>query len=64
MQHFNQVIIVMGVNIEDNRHVITTEPKTFHFDLPKDLDNNLKHEIDSIIKYNELIAEHTIKTKI
>ena len=54
----------MGVNIEDNRHVITTEPKTFHFDLPKDLDNNLKHEIDSIIKYNELIAEHTIKTKI
>ena len=31
---------------------IKAEPKTFHFDLPKDLDNNLKREIDSITKHN------------
>ena len=51
----------MGVPIEDNKIVITIEHKTFHFDLPKDVDNNLKHEIDSIIKDNVLLAEYTIK---
>ena len=30
--------------IEDNKLVIT-ESKTFHFDLPIDVDKNLKHEI-------------------
>ena len=42
----------MGVYLRDNKLVITTEPKTFHFNLPKDVDTNLKHEIDSVIKYN------------
>ena len=36
--------------MEGNRLVITTEPKFFYFDLPKDTDINLKHEIYSIIK--------------
>ena len=45
-QQFNQVIIIM----EGNRLVITTEPNFFYFDLPKDTDINLKHEIYSIIK--------------
>ena len=40
----------------DNRLVITTEPKFFHLDLPKDVDINLKHEIYSIIKHNQLLA--------
>ena len=54
----------MGVHIEDNMFVIITENKTFHFDLPRGVDNNLKHEIDSIIKHNKFLAEHTIKNKI
>ena len=29
----------------DNNLVITTEPKTFRVDLPKDTGINLKHEI-------------------
>ena len=48
----------MGVFIGDNKLVITTERKTFHFDLHKNVDNSLKHEIDSITKHNELSAEH------
>ena len=54
----------MGVHIGDNKLVKTTKPKTFHFDLTKDADINLKHETYSIIKYNKLLAEHTIKNHI
>ena len=51
----------MGTHIKYIKLVITTPTKTFHFDLPKHVDNNLEHEIDSIIKRNELLAEHAIK---
>ena len=44
--------------------MITTETKTFHFDLPKDLGNNLKHEIDFIIKHKEFLADQTMENKI
>ena len=44
--------------------VITAEPKTFCFDLPKDDDNNLEHGNDSIVKHNEHLTEHTIKTVV
>ena len=54
----------MGVPIGDNKVVITTKPETICFDLPKDVENNLKHEINSIIKYDELLAEYAIKTKL
>ena len=54
----------MEVIIKNNRLVIITEPKDIHFDLPKDIGNNSKHEIYFIIKYNEFLAEHTIKIKI
>ena len=64
LQQFNQVIIILGPHIEDNKLVITTETKNFYFDLPKDVGSNFKHEIDSIIKYNDILAEHTIKNKI
>ena len=52
------------MQIEYNKLVKTTEPKTFCFDLPKDVDNNLEHETNSIIKHNELLDEHTIKNKV
>ena len=48
----------------DNKLAITTEPKTFNFHLPKDASINLKDEIYSLIKHNELLAEHTIKNEI
>ena len=54
----------MGVYIGDNKLVITTQPKIFHFDLPKDVGNNLKHEIYFITKHNELFPEHKIKNEI
>ena len=36
----------------------------FDFDLPKDIDENLKHEIGFIIKSNESLTENKIKNKI
>ena len=54
----------MGVHAGDNKLVITAEPKTIHFDLTKDVYNNLKDQIDSTIKQNKLLAEHAIKNDI
>ena len=48
----------MGVHIGNSKLVVTTEPNTFHFDLLKHVDINLKHEIDIIIKHNDLLAEN------
>ena len=46
--------------------IVIKDIKTFcfHFDWPKDVDENLKHEIECIIKSNESLAENKIKTKI
>ena len=51
--------------MEENTIVIR-DPKTFcfNFDLPKDVDENLKHEIEFIIKSNKPLAEILIKNKI
>ena len=49
--------------MRDSKLVITTEPKTFNFDLPKDAGINLKYEIYSTIKHNELLAKHTLKNE-
>ena len=40
--------------------VVIREPKTlyFDFDLSKNVDKNLKHEIEFIVKRNEFLAEH------
>ena len=45
--------------------VLIWKPKTFyfHFDLSKDVDKNLKHEIQFIIKSNESLAENKIKNE-
>ena len=64
LQQFNQVTTIMGVYIKYNMLVTVTEPKTFCFDLPKQFDKNLKHEIDFIIKYNEILSNHTVIDKI
>ena len=51
--------------MEENMSVIR-DPKTlcFHFDLPKDVDENLKRETESFIKSNESLAEIMIKNDI
>ena len=51
--------------MEENMIVIR-DPKTFcfNFDWPKDVDENLKHEIEFIIKSNESLAENKIKNYI
>ena len=45
--------------------IVIREPKTLYFDFhwPKDADENLKHEIEFIIKSNESLAENKIKNK-
>ena len=45
--------------------VAIIEPKTlyFDFDWPKNVDENLKHEIEFIIKSNESLAENKVKNE-
>ena len=51
--------------MEENMIVIR-DPKTFrfNFDLPKDVDENLKREIEFIRKSTDSLAENKIKNKI
>ena len=46
--------------------IVIRDPQTFrfNFDWPKDVDENLKHEIEFIIKSNESLAENKIKNEI
>ena len=46
--------------------IVIRDPKTFcfNFDWPKDVDENLKYELEFIIKSNEALAENKIKNKI
>ena len=46
--------------------VVIRDPKTFcfNFDWPKNVDENLKHEIEFVIKSNESLAENKIKNEI
>ena len=55
MQQLNQVVITMEENM-----IVIRDLKTFHFNChwPKDVDKNLKHEIQFIIKSNESLAEN------
>ena len=50
--------------MRDNKLVITTEPKSFSFNLPKNVSTNFKYGIDSIIKQNEYLAYHALKNGI
>ena len=51
--------------MEENGIVIR-DPNTFYcsFDWPKDVDGNLEHEIENIIRGIESLAEYKIKNKI
>ena len=53
----------MRVHTGDNKLVTITEPKTIHFDLFKDPNNNLKHKIDFITKHYELLPGQAIKMR-
>ena len=64
MQHFNKVIIAMGVHSNKNKLLIITEAKTIYFDLPRDVVTNLMQETDYVIKQNECLPEHTIKNEL
>ena len=46
--------------------IVTRDPNNFcfNFDWPKDFDENLKHDIELIIKNNESLAENKIKTRL
>ena len=61
MKQFNQVIIIMEENM-----IVIRDPKTFYldFDWPKNVDENLKYEIEFIIKSNESLAENKTKNEI
>ena len=45
--------------------ILIKDSKTFYFnfDWPKDVDENLKHEIEFIIKSNKSLAENKIKKR-
>ena len=45
--------------------ILIRDSKTFYFnfDWPKDVDENLKHEIEFIIKSNKSLAENKIKKR-
>ena len=46
------------MQIGDNKLVVTTGHNTFHFDLPKDVDKNLKHEITIKNKVWQLLSKY------
>ena len=49
--------------MRDKKLVIIIKHQKFYFDLLKDIGKNWIHEIDSIRKHNEFLAEHTIKRR-
>ena len=53
-----------NITTEENMIVIR-DPKTyrFNFDLPKDVDENLKCETEFKIKSNEFLAENKVKNE-
>ena len=46
--------------------IVIRGPKTFcfNFDFPKDVDQNLKHETEFIIKSKESLAENKIRNEV
>ena len=66
MYQHNNIIKKVYNNNGRKYIVIIREPKTFYFDfdLHKDLDKNLKHKTEFIIKRNISLPENKIKNKI
>lgn len=44
--------------------LVLRQSKTFHFNLPRNVDNNLANEIYLIIKHSQPSVEHTIKHEV
>ena len=64
LQQFKEATIIMKENvIMEENIVVIRDPKTFHFsfDFLKDVDENLKREVEFIINSNEPLAENKIK---
>ena len=61
LKQLNKAIIMMEENM-----ILIKEHKTsyFDFDWPKDVDENLKHKIEFIIKNNESLVENKTKNEI
>ena len=61
LQQFNQVIIIMKENL-----ILIRDPKTFYidFDWSKNVEENLKREIELIIKSNESLVKNETKNEI
>ena len=51
--------------ITEENMIVVRDPKTFcfNFGLPKDIDENLKHEIEFIIKSNESLQGNKTKNE-
>ena len=66
MYQHNNIIKKVYRNNGRKYIVIIREPKTFYFDfdLHKDLDKNLKHKTEFIIKSNISLPENKTKNKI
>ena len=58
-----QIIIQINIMIIEQNMIVIRNPKTFcfNFNWPKHVDENLKHEIEFIIKTNESSSENKIK---
>ena len=52
--------------IMEKNIIVIKDPKIFcsNFDCPKNVDENLKREIEFIIKSNESLAENEIKNRL
>ena len=61
LKKFNEVIVITEENM-----IVIKGPKTFcfNFDFPKNVDENLMHEIEFIITSNEYLAENKIRIEI
>ena len=59
-QQFKQVVIKMGMIINNSKLNNNRTKKNIHFGV----DNNLKHGTDFIIKSNEFLAAQTMKNEI
>ena len=60
---FHQVVTITGVYIENKKLAIIPDPKSIRFNLIEKSNNNLRYEIDHIIKHNELLAEQRTKNE-
>ena len=52
------------MHIEGNKLAIITDVKTFHVNLPKNVDSSLMFEINFIIEHGEMLGKNTINMRL